>query len=133
MQYAEFGVRILIGTVFLAAAWSKVSGRRSFGAFTASLGRLNVLPGTAVRAVAFAVVATEWLVCLLLLVPRARAVGLGLAIAAALLTVFAVVIAAVVARGTKEACRCFGGASTAPLGVRHIVRNLLLAGVAASV
>ncbi|MEV0263670.1 MauE/DoxX family redox-associated membrane protein [Streptomyces sp. NPDC050617] len=132
MQYAEFGIRILIGTVFLAAAVGKTAGRGSFAAFAASLGRLNVVPRTATRTVAVAVAAAEWSVCLLILTPAAPAfvVGLGLALAAALLTVFAAAIARVVARGTSEVCRCFGSGSTTPLGVPHLVRNLLLAGFA---
>ncbi|MFE7120301.1 MauE/DoxX family redox-associated membrane protein [Streptomyces sp. NPDC057654] len=130
MQYAEFGIRILIGTVFLTAAIGKTAGRGSFPAFAASLGRLNVVPRTATRAVAVAVVAAEWSVCLLLLAPWAPVVGLGLTLAAALLTAFAAAIARVVARGAREVCRCFGSGSTTPLGVPHIVRNLLLAGLA---
>lgn len=131
MQYAEFGIRILIGTVFLAAVIGKVAGRRSYAAFTASLGRLGVVPAAMTRAVALIVVAAEWLVCLLLLMPRADAVGAGLALAAVLLTGFAVTIVFALARGTREVCRCFGSASSSPLGVRHVVRNLLLGGLAA--
>lgn len=132
MPYAESAVRVLIATVFLVAAAGKVSSRRSFTAFTASLGQLNVLPGTVIRAVAVAVVATEWLVCSLVLMPWASLAGVGLALAAVLLVVFAAVIARVVARGTRAVCRCFGSGSREPLGVRHVVRNLLLAGFAAS-
>lgn len=131
MSYAESAVRVLIATVFLAAALGKVRSRRSFAAFTASVGQLNVLPGAATRAAAVAVVAAEWLVCSLVLSPWTRLAGVGLALAAALLAVFAIAIARVVARGTRAVCRCFGGGSSDPLGVRHIVRNVLLAGLAA--
>ncbi|PWJ05178.1 hypothetical protein DKG34_23050 [Streptomyces sp. NWU49] len=132
VPYAEFAVRVLIATVFLTAAVSKVSSGRSFAAFAASLGRLDVLPGAVTRAAAVAVVAAEWLVCALVLMPWPRPAGAGLALAAALLVVFAVAITRVVARGTRAVCRCFGSASREPLGVRHIVRNVLLAVLAAS-
>ncbi|MEU6064886.1 MauE/DoxX family redox-associated membrane protein [Streptomyces sp. NPDC047082] len=131
MPYAESAVRVLIATVFLAAAVGKVRSRRSFAAFTASLGRLDVLPGAVTRATAVAVVVAEWLVCSLVLMPWTRLAGVGLALAAALLVVFSITITCVVARGTRAVCRCFGSGSRDPLGVRHIVRNVLLAGVAA--
>lgn len=132
MPYAEFAVRVLVATVFLTAAVGKVRSGRSFAAFTASLGRLDVLPGAVTRAAAVAVVAAEWLVCALVLMPWPRPAGAGLALAAALLVVFAVALTRVVARGTRAVCRCFGSASREPLGVRHIVRNVLLAVLAAS-
>ncbi|MDJ0461232.1 hypothetical protein QMK30_06150 [Streptomyces sp. H27-C3] len=123
-------MRFLIGTVFLIAFVSKVSSRRSFAAFAGSVVELSPFPAAASRFLAFAVAAGEFLVCLLLLMPAPRAAGLGFAWAAVLLLVFAVAVGCAVARGTRSACRCFG-ASTAPLGVRHIVRNLVLAVLAA--
>ncbi|MGV9253488.1 MauE/DoxX family redox-associated membrane protein [Streptomyces sp. NPDC003697] len=131
MPYAESAVRVLIATVFLAAAVGKVRSRHSFAAFTASVRELNVLPRAVTRAAAVAVVAAEWLVCALVLMPWTRLAGAGLALAAALLVVFAIAIACVVSRGTRAVCRCFGSRSRDPLGVRHVVRNVLLAGLAA--
>ncbi|MER7108739.1 MauE/DoxX family redox-associated membrane protein [Streptomyces sp. NPDC000229] len=131
MQYAEIGMRCLIGTVFMAAAVSKLAGRRSFAAFAGSVAELNVLPPALTRWAAIAVVCGECLVCLLLLVPAAPAAVLGFTGAAVLLCLFAVVIGRVVAAGARTACRCFG-ASTVPLGVRHIVRNVVLACLAAA-
>ncbi|MGW0792790.1 MauE/DoxX family redox-associated membrane protein [Streptomyces sp. NPDC002911] len=131
MPYAEFAVRVLIATVFLSAAVGKVRSRQSFTVFAASLGQLRVLPGAVTRAAAVAVVAAEWLVCSLVLMPWTRLAGVGLTLAAALLVVFAIAIACAVARGTRAVCRCFGSGSRDPLGVRHIVRNVLLAGLAA--
>ncbi|MEW2512832.1 MauE/DoxX family redox-associated membrane protein [Streptomyces sp. NPDC046870] len=130
MQYLEFGIRCLIGTVLLAAAVGKAASGRSFAAFTSSLDDLGLVPPRAVRPVAVAVVAGEALVCLLLAAPWAGLPALGLTGAAVLLLAFATAIACAVARGTRAVCRCFGGASTGPLGVRHIVRNVLLAGLA---
>ncbi|MEW2289294.1 MauE/DoxX family redox-associated membrane protein [Streptomyces sp. NPDC047841] len=130
MQYLEFGIRCLIGTVFLAAAVGKAASGRSFAAFTSALGDLGLVPLRAVRPVAVAVVAGEALVCLLLAAPWARLPALGLTVAAVLLLAFAAAIACAVARGTRAVCRCFGGASAGPLGARHIVRNVLLAGLA---
>ncbi|MGW2033730.1 MauE/DoxX family redox-associated membrane protein [Streptomyces sp. NPDC001761] len=130
MQYLEFGIRCLIGTVFLTAAVGKTARGGSFAAFTSSLEDLGLVPLRAVRPVAVAVVAGEGLVCLLLAAPWARLPALGLTGAAVLLLAFATAIACAVARGTRAVCRCFGGASTSPLGVRHVVRNVLLAGLA---
>ncbi|GGM40176.1 methylamine utilization protein MauE [Longimycelium tulufanense] len=130
MQYAEIGIRFLIGTVFVVAAVGKVASERSFAAFTTSLRQLDLVPVAVARLAAVAVVTCECVVCLLLMVPQPRVAGIGLVGAAVLLIVFTAAIVGVVARGTQAVCRCFGGGSTAPLGVRHIVRNVLLAGLA---
>ncbi|HET6856331.1 MAG TPA: MauE/DoxX family redox-associated membrane protein [Streptomyces sp.] len=119
-------MRVLVGTVFLIALVSKVASRRAFAAFAGSVAELSPLPASASRSLAYAVAAGEFLVCLLLVMPAPLAAGLGFAWAAALLLAFAVAVGCAVARGSRSTCRCFG-ASTAPLGVRHVVRNLVLA------
>ncbi|WP_229398343.1 MauE/DoxX family redox-associated membrane protein [Micromonospora okii] len=129
MPYLALAVRCLIGAVFLASALSKVSGRRALPAFVASLRALRLLPARAVKPVAVLIVATEFTLCGLLAAPVPTAAAVGLAGAAALLLVFAAGIGTAVRRGTSAPCRCFG-ASTTPLGGRHVARNLLLAGIA---
>ncbi|MER5701589.1 MauE/DoxX family redox-associated membrane protein [Micromonospora sp. NPDC002296] len=129
MSYFTIGVRCLIGAVFLASALSKVSGRRALPAFVASLRALRLLPARAVRPVAVLVVVAEFTLCGLLAVPHPAGAAAGLAGSAGLLLIFAAGIGTAVRRGTRTPCRCFG-ASTVPLSSRHVVRNVLLAGLA---
>lgn len=129
MDYFAYGVRGLLTAVFLIAVVGKVGRAGAFSAFADSLRPLAGLPGPAARAVALAVVAVEGAVCLALTLPYAPATLAGLVAATALLTVFTVVVARSVGRGSTARCRCFGR-SAAPLGRAHIVRNGLLTSVA---
>ncbi|WP_327350917.1 MauE/DoxX family redox-associated membrane protein [Streptomyces sp. NBC_01304] len=123
--------RFLIGIVFLISVLSKVAGRQAFSSFASSIGAMRLLPGGLRTApVAALVVAAEGMVVALLLTPFPYATAAGLALAAGLLSVFGVAITLTVRRGVRTACRCFG-ASTTPLGIRHVVRNAALAGIAA--
>ncbi|KWT58916.1 hypothetical protein ADL21_25925 [Streptomyces albus subsp. albus] len=127
MQYFAIAVRCLLVSVFLVSSVGKVAGRGRFSAFETSLGGLRLLPPFLVRPVTVAVVTAEWAVCVLLAVPAAPMAGP--VAAAGLLTLFTVGIAAAVRRGSRQPCACFG-TSGVPLGPRHVVRNLFLAGMA---
>ncbi|MDJ1137958.1 MauE/DoxX family redox-associated membrane protein [Streptomyces iconiensis] len=124
-QYLEVAVRTLIGTVFLASFLSKAKGRQAYGIFVASVSGMRVLPPVLVRPVAAGVVAGELLVSLLATTPSTVAGVFGLLGATALLGGFALAIVLARHRGVSASCRCFG-ASSAPLGVRHVVRNSVL-------
>lgn len=125
MAYLDVGCRVLIGLVFVVSAVTKWAAPREF---TASLARMRVLPAGLTRPVAALVIAGETTVPVLLAFPRPTVVRLGWVLAAGLLAGFTVAIVASLRRGTAAPCRCFGR-STTPLGVRHVVRNLLLLGV----
>ncbi|SCG74993.1 Methylamine utilisation protein MauE [Micromonospora siamensis] len=121
--------RSLLATVFVVAALSKIAGRPAWLGFVQSLRELNQVPDAAVRPAAITTVTTEALVVVLLLVPSPTAGMVGSAIAAGLLAAFVVVIGLAIARGNRTPCRCFG-TSNVPLGWPHVVRNLVLIGVA---
>jgi hypothetical protein len=132
----------LITVLWLVFAVSTVGKLRAWRGFVASLQPLGLLPGRLVpaTAVAVAVAAAEVTVLLGLsaavagvfdLVPTGPVVRLGgLVTAAALLGVLTGGIALALRRGTSAPCACFG-ASTRPLGGRHLVRNCVLLLVAA--
>jgi uncharacterized membrane protein YphA (DoxX/SURF4 family) len=124
LAYIGFGCRVLLAVVFFAAAVSKVRGR---AAFQASLGAFGVKPRW--RPAITAAVITGELATAVLLAADATALA-GSAAGAALLIVFTVAIGSVLRRGTPVSCRCFG-ASTQPLGRRHLARNAILLVVAA--
>ncbi|SED36361.1 Methylamine utilisation protein MauE [Streptomyces sp. 2224.1] len=129
MPYAAIGIRCLIGIIFLTSAISKSVGRQAFPSFVASLRDMRLLPPQTVTAVGGCVVLAEFTSCTLLLMPHRLLPAAGLGLAALLLTVFTAAIAVTVRRGSRTPCRCFG-ASTTPLGPRHLIRNTVLAALA---
>ncbi|WP_433243203.1 MauE/DoxX family redox-associated membrane protein [Streptosporangium sp. CA-135522] len=131
MEYLEIGGRCLICLVFLVAAVSKVAGHDAFDVFTSSVRDMQLVRSGGVRRVALLVVAAEFCVCALMVIPVTGSGIAGFALAALLLTAFAVGIVRVSRRGVRAPCRCFG-ASAVPLGARHVVRNLALVAVAVS-
>ncbi|MEU9510863.1 MauE/DoxX family redox-associated membrane protein [Micromonospora sp. NPDC048170] len=129
MQYLALAIRCLIGAVFLTSAVSKVAGPDRFAIFLASVREMRVLPTGLARPAAWVVVAGEFVICGLLVVPAGQAAVAGFTIAAGLLTTFAAAIVGAVRQGRRTSCRCFGP-TVAPLGYRHAVRNVALAGFA---
>ncbi|MCX4385339.1 hypothetical protein OG777_00155 [Micromonospora peucetia] len=126
MRAVELAARILLGLVFLAAVLGKLRTRAGFAGFVGSVGQFGV-PARWTAPVARIAVATEAAVVVLLAVPST--VPVGLLIAAGLLGVLTAAIVGALRRGARPACRCFGAAD-APIGPRHVVRNLALAVVA---
>ncbi|SIM50768.1 MauE/DoxX family redox-associated membrane protein [Micromonospora cremea] len=120
-MYVEIGSRVLLGSVLLAAAVGKASGRAAFREFTRSVRDLGYRPA---NPLAGAVVAAEFTAVVLLAVfPPA-----GFLLSAALLLAFTVAIATNLRRGGAT-CRCFGR-TAAPLGRHHAWRNVFLVGCA---
>lgn len=133
MVYTLVACRVLLAAVFAVSAFGKLRSRRAFEEFTSATRRLA--PGWVIRPLrgsgattgahrlAAVVVACEVAIPALLLLPGVDAVGFALA--AALLAAFTSAAAAVLRRGDRVACRCFG-ASNQALRPAHVVRNLLL-------
>ncbi|MEU5527930.1 MauE/DoxX family redox-associated membrane protein [Micromonospora chersina] len=120
-MYVEIACRVLLGTVLLAAAVGKVSGRYAYREFTRSVRDMGYRPAGPLAA---AVVAAEFTaVVLLAVIPRA-----GFLLSAALLLAFTVAVATNLRRAGAT-CRCFGR-TAAPLGRHHVWRNAFLVGCA---
>lgn len=119
-MYVEIACRVLLGTVLLAAAVGKVSGRDAYREFTRSVRDMGYRPAGPLAA---AVVAAEFTaVVLLAVVPPA-----GFLLSAALLLAFTVAVATNLRAGAT--CHCFGR-TAAPLGRHHVWRNAFLVGCA---
>ncbi|MFJ4585173.1 MauE/DoxX family redox-associated membrane protein [Streptomyces echinatus] len=140
LGHVLLGCSILLGVVFTVSTASKVRDRTSFVAFIRSVWQLRLLPDRWVSSVATGVVAAEAVVPVALLVghvgvlldgwsPWRALVAAGLGLGLLLLLVFTAVIVRATRQGIRAACRCFGS-SGAPLGMRHVVRNVLLAALA---
>jgi hypothetical protein len=116
MQYFALCGRVLLATVFLVSASTKLRSAAAFAAFRRSTRRMAILPERLVRPAAVLVVGCEAAIVLLLATPTLG----GLAVA----------IGSTVRRGIDTTCQCFGH-SAMPLGIAHIVRNVVLVVVAA--
>jgi uncharacterized membrane protein YphA (DoxX/SURF4 family) len=120
MTHLELACRALLAVVLAAAATGKLR-RRDFETFTAALRGFGVPAALARAPLAVLVVALEVMAAVLLV----AAPVLGYALALGLIAAFTVALRRVVRSGQQVACRCFG-ASTAPVGVAHLVRNVAL-------
>ncbi|GAA1989818.1 hypothetical protein GCM10009799_14500 [Nocardiopsis rhodophaea] len=129
MPYVAIGACCLIGVVFFVSSLSKVRGPRRFGDFVLSVRRVPVVPPRLAPVVAQSVLAVEFTVWILLVVPTPLTAAIGCALAAVLLVVFVVGIASVLRQGTAVPCRCFG-TTTVPLGLPHLIRNIILSTIA---
>ncbi|MFI7464923.1 MauE/DoxX family redox-associated membrane protein [Nonomuraea sp. NPDC049646] len=129
MQYVDVACRLLLLTVFALALASKVTSRTAWREFVESVRAMRVARGEAARPVAVAAAVAEALVVVLAAIPLSWAGTAAFVLAAGLLACLTVAIVLVVRRGAAVTCRCFG-ASTTPMGVPHVVRNLVLLAVA---
>ncbi|MER5903689.1 MauE/DoxX family redox-associated membrane protein [Streptomyces mirabilis] len=126
MAYALLAVRLLVGIVFAASATGKLRGAAAFRGFEESARSMGV-PARLSRLVAVAVVVGECAAVVLLALGPGGAPGFVLTLL--LLAAFTTGIVRSLRSGTKASCACFG-ASTAPIGRRHVVRNTVLLALA---
>lgn len=114
---------------FLFSSVSKIRSATAWHLFLASVQQLN-LPKWAARPVAIGVVAAEIAVTVAVAIPFSSKAGLiGATI---LLLAFTGVIIHSIATKTEAGCNCFGGTSTRPFSLIHLVRNGILLAVAVS-
>jgi hypothetical protein len=123
MEYLVFGCRCLLLVVFAFSAFGKLSGAGAFTEFRQATAQLFPPARGFASWLAAAVVVAELVVVVLLGI--SATVRSGLVAALALLVLFTVAIAVALRRGSTAPCRCFGR-SDSPLGVRHLVRNVVL-------
>ncbi|MEV5504764.1 MauE/DoxX family redox-associated membrane protein [Nonomuraea fuscirosea] len=118
MVHVLVACQVLLATVFVVSAYSKLRSRAALRSFAATLGSL---PGPIRFPAALATAIVEVVAAAgLVVLPRA-----GLAAGGVLLVAFSTWIAVSLRGGRREPCRCFG-ASVTPLGPVHLVRNGLL-------
>lgn len=139
MGYLAFFCRAVIGAVFVLSAFSKVSGRTAFANFITTTrvlldamqdftSKRLVIGPSLTRGIGLAVVGVE--ICTPILLALPGTVSTGFAASGLLLVFLSVAISAAVREKVAVGCRCFGSSSTSSLGLRHLVRNALLAVVA---
>ncbi|WP_327585556.1 hypothetical protein OHA25_59630 [Nonomuraea sp. NBC_00507] len=118
MSHVLVASQVLLTTVFVVSAYSKLRSRAALRSFAATL---RLLPGPTRFPAAMATVAMEVVAAATLIVlPRT-----GLAASGLLLIAFSLWIAVSLRWGQREPCQCFGVSAT-PLGRVHLIRNVLL-------
>jgi peroxiredoxin len=120
-------VRLGLAAMFVAAAVGKLSDRDGFRDAIEHFGvshRSSAAVGWGVPIAELAIAAG--------LVVVGSAAGAALA-AVVLLAVFSIAIVRLMARGESPQCRCFGALGSSSVGAGTLVRNLVLAGLAAFV
>lgn len=115
-------IRLVFGTMFLAAGSSKLS---DLGEFAEAVKHYRLLPGATAGLVAKLVAIVEVALGAVLLV--GFAIPVASVVGSALLIVFALAMAINLFRGRRIDCGCKRGSE--PIQIKHIVRNS--AGVAA--
>ncbi|MBL1082292.1 hypothetical protein JK359_09900 [Streptomyces actinomycinicus] len=126
MNYVLVSGRVLLGLVFLCSVAGKVRSAEAYRAFRVSVARLAPPLRRRTKAVAPLVITAEAAVLMALVLPAS--VKVGFAAAACLLAGFSMALIGVLRRKESAACHCFGGSE--PVAPRHVVRNVLLIGVA---
>ncbi|WP_438295682.1 MauE/DoxX family redox-associated membrane protein [Streptomyces sp. HUAS TT7] len=111
--------------MFVASAVGKARGAEAFRGFEDSARSMGV-PARLSRSVAVAVIAGECAAVVLLALSPVP----GFVLTLLLLAAFTTGIVRTPRSGTKASCACFG-ASTTPIGRRHLVRNTALLALAA--
>ncbi|MGN9907511.1 MauE/DoxX family redox-associated membrane protein [Phytohabitans sp. LJ34] len=119
-MYAQLWCQAVIAGVFLLAVSAKA---RRPAEWVSSVDAMGIVPAKWTRLVAHAVLVSEAATVILVATPPTAPIGLTSA--AALLSIFTAGIARTLRRGNRMACHCFG-ASTTPLGLPHVMRNLIL-------
>jgi Methylamine utilisation protein MauE len=128
-MYWAIGVQSVLATVFAVSVFSKVRSGSRFIDFVKWISGLTDLSGIAAHWAALCFLVLEAIALLALVLPGATPMGLSLSLV--ILVAFALGIEWAVRRGRLAPCRCFG-VSTVPLNRSHILRNLILAGLALS-
>jgi hypothetical protein len=129
----------LAGCVFAVSSIGKLSGREAYRSFRDQLAETRLIPDNTVPATAAWLAGLEASAAAALLVADALTVAAvpgaawlaesALTVTAALTAVLALGVAAVVRRGTRARCACFGARSGRPIGRTHLARNVSLLAV----
>ena len=127
LSFLTFAGRLALAGTFALAAVAKWRDRESARSAAVDLG----LPPAVAPAVSALLPPVELAVAAGLLVTPIA--GWAAVTACILLGAFTALVVRSLRRGRRPACGCFGAASSAPIGARTVVRNLVLAAVAATV
>lgn len=119
--------RLLLAAIFAVAGAAKLLDLAATRRTLAEFG----MPERVTPAAAVALPLVE-LATAALLIPAATGTA-GALLGLALLLVFVAVVARSLRRGETPDCNCFGGVHSSPVGPSTLVRNMLLAAVAAAV
>jgi len=130
MAYVSLAARAAVGLVFVVALLNKLRSRARRTEFVAATRRLAPdWLGRLVPAVTLAATVAVAEACIVALLSAPGTGAWGLALAMGVAGIFAAAIGAALRRDDRSPCNCFG-ASTRPLGLGQLMRNLLLITIA---
>lgn len=127
MTYTSLVCRLICCLVLAASSYGKLNSKSAFREFIAWIGTLSALFARVRTALAIAITVGEVLIVLLIAIPASYAVGLALA--SCLFAIFSIGMLVIISSGRTIGCNCFG-TSSAPVGIRHLIRNVLLCSIA---
>jgi hypothetical protein len=127
MTYTSLACRLVCCLVFAASSYGKLNSKSAFRDFVTWIGALSASFARVRTPLAIAIAASEVLIVLLIAIPRSYAAGLALA--ACLFAIFGIGMLVIIRSRRTIGCNCFGS-SSAPVGIRHLVRNVLLYSIA---
>ena len=128
MTYVSWYLSMLIAGTFAVSAWSKLHSRAAFGEFAVAVREMTGMRHRTALAAAAGVALGELAISVASVTGAART-GLGCAVL--LLAAFTGLLIRTIAAGRRLRCNCFG-MSSAPVSVRHVVRNVVLIATAAT-
>jgi hypothetical protein len=126
MPYLCYLARALVAVVFVWAAAAKLRDLRGFARYVRDL---RVLPFALSGPAAFGLAVLELAAGGLAATPWTATIGLGLAVLQLLVLSTGIVV--LLRRGDPAECACFGRRRS-PLGVHHLIRNGIVALIAAA-
>jgi uncharacterized membrane protein YphA (DoxX/SURF4 family) len=127
LEVTGIAFRALLCLIFIVAAYAKLTSRQARADMVQAVLELLPVGRGVARSATRLGIALEIVAAILLLAPGAG--NYGAVLAAVLLTSFTGVLVAGVVRGRRVQCRCFG-MDGGTVGVSHIVRNIVLIGLA---
>jgi hypothetical protein len=136
MGSAVIGVLVMAAAVFGVSATSKLRNPAAYRLFRTAIEETGLLQRAWLARASALVAAAEAITTALLAAAAvlmcAGAAGavlitrVALLLAALLMAVLILGVAGVMRRGVRASCPCFGTASELPLGMPHLIRNLVL-------
>ncbi|KAB2340348.1 MauE/DoxX family redox-associated membrane protein [Actinomadura rudentiformis] len=129
MAFLDVSIRVALAVTFLVASVSKVHRIEAWRSFRNVIEATGLVPPRIALGVGALVIAAEFAVASLLLIPYGTTYGFIACIL--LLVAFSGMIARAIRRNDQASCQCFGS-SVEPVGAAHLYRNTILLVLAAS-
>jgi hypothetical protein len=127
MTYTSLACRCICCLVLAASSYGKLHSKPAFRDFISWIASLSALSVRVRTPLAATIAAGEVFAVLLIAIPRSYVAGM--AVASCLFAAFSIGMLVILRSKRAVGCNCFGS-SSGPVGIRHVVRNVLLCSIA---